>query len=187
MTRHYKIHIISCNTNLKVTYRNNTFIKVEKLTGKLTDEQVNSIGALIPPKENHIEAYQKRLADKIVITLIEKKKTLYTQFNDAWHSFYYDYVGIKYRFNGVDGKHLKNIIKHFTDLHQDENEALEFWKMLLNNWNKLDDFYKKSPDLKFISSQINKILSNVKTANKSSEQVFKSAMESEAARNFKFK
>jgi hypothetical protein len=187
MTKHYKIHIKSCNTNLKVTYRNGSFLKVEKLTGKLTNEQVKSIGVLIPPTENNIEFYKRDLQHIITITPIEKAKTLYTEFLDEWFAFYDDFMKIKPRFNAIDGKHLKAIIKYLTEISQDEKEALELWKIILSNWEKLDDFYKKSADLKFISSQINKILINVKGANKTNEQVFKSAMESEAGRNFKFK
>ncbi|WP_438710838.1 hypothetical protein ACSTS3_19565 [Aquimarina muelleri] len=187
MTNHYKIHIKSCNTNLKVTYRKGSFLKVEKLTGKLTDKQVKSIGALIPPTEGNIKLYKTIHENIIIITSIEKAKTLYTEFLDDWFAFYDDFMKIKPRFNATDGKHLKAIIKYLTEISQGEKEALELWKIILNNWGKLDDFYKKSADLKFISSQINKILINVKGVNKTNEQVFKSAMESETGRNFKFK
>jgi hypothetical protein len=187
MTNHYKIHIKSCNTNLKVTYRNTRFLKLEKLTGKLTEEQVKSIGALIPPTEKDIEQHKQNLGHLITITPIVKVKTLYTEFLDEWFAFYDEFMKIKPRFNAADGKSLKAIIKYLTEISQDEKEALQLWKIILQNWNKLDDFYKKSADLKFISSQINKILINVKGINKTNEQVFKSAMESETGRNFKFK
>ncbi|AOR29566.1 hypothetical protein FORMB_25490 [Formosa sp. Hel1_33_131] len=187
MTNHYKIHIKSCSTNLKVTYRNNTFLKVEKLTGKLTDAQVKSIGALIPPTEKAIEQHTQNLGHLIIISPIIKVKSLYTEFLDEWFAFYDDFMKIKPRFNATDGRSLKAIIKYLTEISQDEKEALQLWKIILQNWHKLDNFYKKSADLKFISSQINKILINVKGVNKTNQQVFKSAMESETGRNFKFK
>ncbi len=172
MTKHYKIHIISNNTNLKVSYRNGKFFKLEKLTGKLTDEQIRKIGAIIPPHENVVENYQ--FTGKITIIPIEKTKTLYTAFLDAWFAFYDNFMGIKPRFNGTDGKHLKSIINYLTELSQDEKEALSIWQLILHSWDNLDDFYKNSADLKFISSQINKILINVKANHKTGSKTVSS-------------
>ena len=165
MTTHYKIHTITTNATLKVSYRNGTFFRIEKLTGKLSDLQVEKIGVLIPPKEEQIKSFSERLSKKATYTLIETKKTLYSQFNDAWFTFYFEFMGVKPRFNGTDGKHLKQIISYLTELSQNENEAFELWKILLQNWKHLDDFHKQNTDLKYINSRINVILNNVKRIN----------------------
>ena len=165
MTIHYKIHIKSYNTNLRVSYRNGKFFKVEKLTGKLTDIQVHQIGVIIPPHENHIESYQNKFKDKITITLIKKDKTLYTEFLEAWFSFYDDLMGMKPNHNAADGNHLKKIIRYLKAIEPNDADAMNLWQLILTNWNSLDSFYKNSADLKFISSQINKIFQNVKRIN----------------------
>lgn len=174
MTNHYKIHIISTNATLKVSYRNGKFFRIEKLTGKLTDEQVKKIGVLIPPTNEQINEFRKSLSKKVTYTLIENKKTLYKQFNDVWFSFYEDFMGVKPRFNGTDGKHLKQIIRYLTELSQSENEALELWKIVLYNWKHLEDFHKQNTDLKYINSRINVILNNVKRISKTGSKTVSS-------------
>lgn len=169
MTKHYKIHIVINNAILKVSYRNGKFFKMEKLTGKLTDSQVKYIGLLIPPTEAKMDVFKTEFKEKATYTLIEKSKSIYAEFLDAWFSFYDRFMGVKPRFNGTDGKHLKQIIAYLKTLESTDEGALQLWKIILQNWDKLDDYYKKSADLKFINSQINKILINVKKTNNSSK------------------
>lgn len=162
MTNHYKVHIIIANATLKVSYRNGKFFKLEKLTGKLTEDQVKKIGFVVPPLEDQMKAFEGQWKDKVSYTPIEKKTTVYNQFLDTWFSFYDGLMGMKPQFNAADGNHLKKIINYLKTIEPSDTDALNLWQLILTNWNSLDDFYKNNADLKFISSQINKIFQNVK-------------------------
>ena len=87
MTNNYKIHIITTNATLKLSYRNGKFFKLEKLTGKFTDVQVTKIGFVIPPTEDKIQEYKAHWKNKVTYTLIDKKKSLFHEFNPTC-SFY---------------------------------------------------------------------------------------------------
>ncbi|MBI9063290.1 MAG: hypothetical protein JEZ14_15015, partial [Marinilabiliaceae bacterium] len=60
------------------------------------------------------------------------------------------------------GGSLKQIGKHLTSISGGSAEALAAWEYILHNWNQLDPFYRNNADLKFINSQLNKILNLLK-------------------------
>jgi hypothetical protein len=101
--------------------------------------------------------------DKVKYTEIVKKKSLYQEFVTAWFSFYESFMMIEPEFNKVEGTNLKKIITYLNRVTGDENKALELWKTILTAWHKMDDFHKKNTDIKYIYSNINRILQNVKT------------------------
>ncbi|MFW6370973.1 MAG: hypothetical protein ACOC10_07200 [Bacteroidota bacterium] len=80
----------------------------------------------------------------------------------TWAEFFEKQTGIKYRFLDGDGRALKSIGKHLIGISGGVEEGLNAWRYMLANWNALDDFYKKNVDLKFINSQLNKILNLMK-------------------------
>jgi len=161
MINHYLITTKNTNLRLKVSYRGGGFFKFEKLSGKLTVLQIQRVGFLIPPREKDIPLWIDMIKS-ITITPIQKNKSLYSQFTEEWFNFYERLMGVQYRFNGADGKALKSIIAYLKAITGDEAQALTLWQALLSSWDKLDDFYKNNADLKFINSQINKILNHVK-------------------------
>jgi len=162
MINHYLIHVEKSNIRLKVSYRGGKFLRLERLSGILTKVQLKSIGHLLPFYEEDITAFGDRWQGKVSYQLMTQNKSLYSQFTDEWFSFYECLMGVQYRFNGVDGKALKSIIAYLKAITGDEAQALTLWQALLSSWDKLDDFYKNNADLKFINSQINKILNHVK-------------------------
>ena len=162
MTSHYIITTKNTNLRLKVSYRGGKFFKFEKLNGKLTVLQIQRIGFLFPPKEKDIPLWIDMIKSITITPIEQEKRRLYSQFIDEWFSFYERLIGVQYRFNGADGKALKSIIAYLKAITGDEAQALTLWQALLSSWDKLDDFYKNNADLKFINSQINKILTNVK-------------------------
>lgn len=166
MISHYNIVIKATGSKLKVSYRAGHFFKIEKLTGKLDSNQVFKIGSIIPPLEYQIEAYGVQFKDKLSYHLIKPRKpTLYGLFVDEWLSFYDTNYQIQPRFNAVDGKGLKSIIAYLETIATGEEETLLLWKNILSNWMHLPKFFKDNPDIKFINSQINKIISHVKELN----------------------
>ncbi|MBB4117884.1 hypothetical protein GGR32_000156 [Mesonia hippocampi] len=170
MTTHYKIESISTGLNLKVTYVNNKFKRVEHLKGKLDSIMLKEIGRIIPHTESNLSAYQNLYKGKINYIKIEKQKSLYTHFTDAWFAFYENENSVPPKYTGTDAKHLKQIIVYLKKVAGTEPEALATWRALLDNWKRLDEFHRKNCDLKYINSQLNKIIQNVqqvaKTGNK---------------------
>ena len=90
------------------------------------------------------------------------KDDFFTKAQKAWHEFYAERSSLEYRFTAADGGALKQIGKHLTSISGGSAEALAAWEYILHNWNQLDPFYRNNADLKFINSQLNKILNLLK-------------------------
>lgn len=167
MTNHYNIEVLETKTHFKATYRDNKFRKLEHLRGKITIPMLKAVGRIVPLFENAFKDYTTVFKGKVNYTLIENKKTLFSEFNDAWFSFYETYAGFPPKFTGADAKSLKYIISYLTKLSTNETEALELWKLILNKWHTLNDFHKDNTDLKYINSKLNIILNAIKQKNSS--------------------
>lgn len=171
----YTVTLHRSQAVLKLTYKRGKFAKLEIQKGDFEDIQIYQIGTIIPPTEDKIDAFQKKFGEGIsyhkqgISAKIETQKTasLYKNFVKNWFDFYENQHGIKPKFSATDGKVLKEIIKYFTEICQSEEQALASWEILLQNWQKLDAFHQKNTDLKYINSNLNKILQNAKqlTAN----------------------
>lgn len=91
------------------------------------------------------------------------KNTFFAPANDEWNKFYTKRVGLDYRFTAADGKALASIGKYLYKVANDDaDDALELWRHILNGWDKLEEFYRNNPDLKFINGQLNKIVYQLK-------------------------
>lgn len=173
------IKITSSNIELEATYTRGKLRQITLKKGKLTAEQWQKIGNILPPTESEIETFKQRLNTVVFSPLLGRgvggeANKLYQNFTKIWFSFYERYTGFAPRFNAVEGKHLKQIIAYFQQVSHSDTEATELWEVLLNNWHKLDAFHQKNTDLKYINSNLNKILQNAKqqtygTANRYSE------------------
>lgn len=188
VTTHYKIEILKTGTTLKVTYRGASFSKVERLKGLINDSTLAAIGRIIPPRVKSVPEWQKKYASDLKITPIQKGNTSqYSMFRDAWFSFYETYSGLPPKFSGADGNALKQIITYLNGICGDAGESLVVWSTVLQNWKNLSEFHRQHTDLKYINSNLNKILNAIKEGNSDSGHVFASAMESELGKSFKFK
>jgi len=162
MTTHYTIYIEKHKLKLKVGYRSGKFWRVERVSGQMTDTILDSFGIVVPLLEKEVQHYQNRYGKNVTYTKIEKKKSLYTQFSDAWFVFYEQFAGIEPKFTGVEGKALKQIITYLKKVAGDDAAALELWKVILSKWKHLSDFHKQNTDLKYINSKLNIILNELK-------------------------
>lgn len=162
----YIVTIRSCAVVVKLTYKSGKFSKLEIKKGTLEGEYLKQIGLLIPPLESLIEEWQGTWGDRV--TYREEEATppsLYALFLDEWFAFYNRQFGLSPKFTGADGKALKQIITYLTSNSADEEEALATWLYLLQHWGQLDEFHQRNTDLKYINSQLNKILQNAKRGN----------------------
>ena len=156
------IRINTSSTSFKVTYSiKGDFKKIEIVKGKLENKQVYQLGAIIPPNVDHIPMFRANYPNIQYVEEV-KAKSLYTLFVEEWNAFYFNLNGYAPKFTAVEGKCLKDIIKYLTTISGSEEEILSTWQVLLNSWNRLDEFHQKNTDLKYINGNLNRILDNVK-------------------------
>lgn len=156
------IEILSTQAVILAEYARGKLKKITLQKGKFTAEQWQKIGMILPPTESEILSFKNRLNGVATYEVLEEKKSLYAQFLNGWFDFYESFTGMKPKFSATDGKVLKEIIKYFQEVCHSEEQALQSWEFLLKNWHKLDAFHQKNTDLKYINSNLNKILQNAK-------------------------
>jgi hypothetical protein len=174
-TSKYILSIESKGSNARflLSYRSGNFFRVERISGKLKhNKQWQNLMLLIPEKESAIAVFSLKFKPKGVLyerPIKEAKNTLYTHFMDEYFSFYESQCDVKPRINAISGKALKNIITHLQSICADDNEALTTWKVLLSNWDKVEEFYSKQMELRQINSNINILIRQIKDGGNSKE------------------
>jgi hypothetical protein len=94
-----------------------------------------------------------------------KKKPTGSNHNEyvaAWKDFYLRQNNILPRFNAIDGKQIKEIKQYLERVSESPEQALATWLAILDNYHRLEDFFRLNTDLRFINSQINKIITQLK-------------------------
>ena len=169
----YTVTLHRTHTLLKLTYKKGELCKIEIKSGGLTSQQYQQLGAILPPQEEDIERYQKQWNGSVSYREdVPEPLSLYGKFLDEWFSFYNRLYGFPPKFTGADGKALKQIISYLQQVSANDAEALATWQYLLSNWQKMDAFHQKNTDLKYINSQLNKILQNAKRGNSSATTAY---------------
>jgi hypothetical protein len=101
----------------------------------------------------------------------------YKEAVDLWFRFYhYKMTGngtqetqgqVKPQFTGVEGKKLKEILKHLKNYYENPNTI---FKHILINWDKLDPWIQQNAlDLKIFHSKLNIILISLKNGKQTRE------------------
>ncbi|CAG2532953.1 hypothetical protein MAR621_03147 [Maribacter dokdonensis] len=166
MTTHYLIHSNKTGRTLKVSYKGGNFFRLELVKGKkLQKEEILLIGRVVPVEEASVADYIK-VFPSLDYTKVEAKQSMYQQYVSTWFAFYQKYRELPPRFNAADGKHIVQIKKYLTRLSDQDQEGLELFKLILDNWHKLDQFHQDNTDLKYINSRLNPILNAIKKAGK---------------------
>lgn len=165
MTTHYNLHIISTKTDVKLTYKDGVFKKMEHLRGALDEVQLKAIGQVIPKQEKDTETFQENYKRYVIYSSLSENKVIsvFSQFNSAWFAFFRkENHNLDPKFTGADGIALKQIINYLKKINTgDEAAALANWNLLLDNWNSLSDFHQKQTDLKYINSKLNVIIREI--------------------------
>ena len=168
----YTVTIHRTHSLLKLTYKKGELCKIEIKSGGLNSQQYQQLGAILPPQEKDIERYQEQWNGSVSYREdVPEPLSLYGKFLDEWFAFYKHLYGFPPKFTGADGKALKEIISYLQQVSNDV-EALSTWQYLLGNWQKMDAFHQKNTDLKYINSQLNKILQNAKRGNSSTTTAY---------------
>ena len=169
----YTVTIHRTHTLLKLTYQKGELCKIEIKSGCLNRQQYQQLGAILPPREEDIERYQEQWNGSVSYREdVPEPLSLYGKFLDEWFAFYKHLYGFPPKFTGADGKALKQIISYLQQVSANDTEALATWQYLLSNCQKMDAFHQKNTDLKYINSQLNKILQNAKRGNSSATTAY---------------
>ncbi len=151
----------------KCTYRNGSLFKAEIIAGKLLRGSWVGLCVWVPAQLKDVEEHKKKFPYCDYILHDEPKyDSTYKEYVSAWFSFFKSLNGINPKFTATDGVALKSIIRYLEAEAYTPHEAFSTWVALLARWRELDDFYRKSPDLKFINSQMNKIITNLNDVSK---------------------
>lgn len=165
MTTHYNLHIISVETDLKITYKDGVFKKLEHLKGIFDEAMLKAIGKAIPKHEKDMETFQENFKQYFVYKPFDETKivSIFSQFNSSWFAFFRKQNNnLDPKFTGTDGTALKQIIAYLKSINNgDEDAALASWNLLLDNWNSLSEFHQKQTDLKYINSKLNVIIREI--------------------------
>ncbi len=147
--------------------------KLKNMKAKLGFIDPGVVSELVPANEEAMihMVNNSMWAKKVTI----EKDHFFSIAQSDWMAFFKNRAGLSYRFTPADGKALKNIGKHLTEVSGDTAKALESWRFILLKWDSLDPFYRNKPELPFINSQINTILNLMKNGKQTSEAANKSA------------
>lgn len=154
-----KYLLINDRITVEVTYRRGKLAAVDAKKGTLDFEL---LGMLIPGLERNVNT-----TELMPVETKAQRNAFYRPALEEWNRFYTGRAGIDYRFTAADGVALSKIGDHLTALAGGRVDlANDMWRFILHKWDDLSEFYRNSPDLKFINSQLNKIILEVKHGRK---------------------
>lgn len=157
-----KYEITHSEITLWAWYRAGKLRKIEVRKGAFSEQSYGHLQQWVPLEEKHIEVKQKQWKALSYQLVTQDKTGEFKEYTDAWFDFYISNNGVEPKFDGADGKALKQIKAYLEKVSTDGAEAAATWRALLHNWHHLDEFYRKNLDLKFVNSQLNKIITQLK-------------------------
>jgi len=84
---------------------------------------------------------------------------------EAYFTFYEKKSGMKPKFDGVDGKALKSVLKFLQKLADEGGNVhtkSELLKIIFDNWTKIEPWLQERFTIRDINTNLNKILTNLK-------------------------
>ncbi|MBA3901483.1 MAG: hypothetical protein H0X62_14980 [Bacteroidetes bacterium] len=169
-----KYTITSHKTKLKLIaiYSRGKLFSLEIKQGTLDKKLWVFIPLVVPHLENDIDNFRQKFNDRVLYEASSGKpaKTIYGAFTEAWFNFYNKLTGLDPKFNGTDGKAMKQIASYILKQSVNEDQALISWEVILNNWPKLDKFTQSKPELPYINSHLNSILKQLKDGKSNSSE-----------------
>lgn len=145
------------------TYLQKRFKRLEIKSGKMNHNQYKALMTVVPRTIDKLEKFRNNYEGRVLYEIIEqKKKTLFTEMMEIYHTWYLHKTEINPKIDGVAGRHLKQIISYLRRQSATDDEVKQVFQHLLDKWEDLDDFYKNQKELRQINSNINIILKAVK-------------------------
>ena len=93
---------------------------------------------------------------------ITNKIKTYSTFVEIFYDWFKLRNGFPPKINSVEGKAMKQIILYLNEITKDETKSIQSWQYILQNWDKLPNFYINRMRLIDISSSIVNILIELK-------------------------
>jgi hypothetical protein len=166
MTTHYTIKLTNYKIDFKVTYRDGKFRNIAHLRGKLNQELMNSVGKVLPVFESSLPDFKKKFNGRVSYENLTENKvlSLLQKFTNSWFTFYQQETQLKPKHAGAECNALKSIIKYLKEINDNDDDlAFSSWNLFLSNWNQLGDFHRKQKDLKYISSKLNVLITEIRS------------------------
>jgi hypothetical protein len=156
----------------KLSYKNEKFHKLEFVSGKLTQQQHESVMRLCPQLESAILILKKEFEGRVVWEPIhETDAKLYPWMLSVYSEWYYKRFEIKAKITGVECNALKQIIKHLEELAFGKEEEIKaIWQIIFEKWDEQSTFYKGQIELRQINSNLNTILRAIKHGKSATEK-----------------
>lgn len=128
-------------------------------------------GASEAPKEMEMEMDKEKEMEK------DQEKggmggKLLEKFKDSYDEFIKKKTGVKPKYDGVQINAAKSIIAYLNGLETiiDDEQILRAWQYILSHWQKLDEYQGRRIKLNEISSDIMKILDQIKNPKPNGKQ-----------------
>ena len=98
---------------------------------------------------------------------LQPPRTLYKQFEAAYHEFHEAQTGLLGKMDGGQGKALNDIINYLlaNSRTRDAAGALKSWTFLLKHWHQVAPFLQKQKALTAINKYLVELLEDVRKAN----------------------
>lgn len=94
----------------------------------------------------------------------EQKVDVYADFIGAYDEFCKSFIGVGAKIDGAQGKAMKTIIKYLVQESKEGTTegALNAWKYILSNWNRLSAFIRQQTALVQINKNLQEILTQLR-------------------------
>lgn len=152
----------------------NIIKKLKAPSKKLEGANSTLLGAKDKDKDMDKDKYKDKETDKDKIKDARAKKNYdvdpeFPEYKDsmkAYFDFYKAKTGVNPSIKTQDGAALKKLILHFRGMTKEGQSVVEGLIYIFNHWQKLDDFTQKQIDISKIYTNINSIISQLKTPKK---------------------
>lgn len=93
----------------------------------------------------------------------DKESIEYKEFIKSYSDFFQDKVGLPIKMDGSEGKAMKSIISYMNTATKDKGgNGLLGWDLVLQNFDKWDNFHKTQLTIKQINSNLPNILNSIR-------------------------
>lgn len=124
------------------------------------------------------KAKDKETAKILPLELVHHEKTIYEKCTKVYFDWFEKMNDVKPKFDGAAGKAMKSIIAYLAGIAKDKNhqdadidlETLKSWTYILANWGRIDPFIGSQVNLTSISTNINRIITELKNGKKNGKQ-----------------
>jgi len=148
------------NFEIKASYDAGKFHKLQ-LSGEIQNKTFKNLGVFVPLNQVDIFDLKRKYPLVTYIKIDKATSTVWQLFTDAYFPFYKERSGgVKPRMD-KEGKYLKLIIAYLTDNFSPNPDRK--WQSLLDNWDNLDEFYRKQIDLKDINNNLAALIRMIDT------------------------